>query len=1328
MTSAELIAWQERLGLSQVEAARLLGMPVQSYRNLIKGRRHAANLPGTISRLCQYIEKTASTASSAAAPHGVLSVTAEEIKSLDEKLLVELLRQLLHIEAEVSGLLRSGIHVPAQINIGDGGEDGRIEWIGGPEHTRFLPGRLVLFQVKATDMSPAKCSAEIREKDGSIKLRIRAAIDKGGTYVIFCNRPSTQANIDKRIANMRQTLESAGLANSNIAKLDFWDANKIADWANSHYPLALWLIERVRPGGILPFESLETWAREKSFGEFRFVADPRNTRVSAEIGQKLCRSKSVLRLVGPSGLGKTRLALEALRSAPPEMCSRVLYTHGGFGAEHILGIVQGIREHGKSAIIVVDDCPLELHTRLAATVEHMESQLSLLTIDYDPEGVSMECSTLEIEPAEDHVIVDIIRQVAPIDDTDASRLARFAQGFPQIAVLVAKAWPFDTHDISSLTDAVLVEKMLFGRKDPDSELLRVARALSLCEIVGVDEEAIKELEFVAQIAGVSFDVAYDHVQTLKERGIAQQRGRFVQIQPRPLALSLAADAWKRMLPTKIDGLVSNAIPTRLQVALFRQFAKLDRVEKIQQIAARFCTPGKPFADASFLEDETHAECLAYIAEVNPSAAIGALQHAYGAMSVGDLREVRHGRRWLVWTLQRLCFRKGPFHSAAKLMLDFAVAENDEQIASNATKTFKALFKLYLSGTETPAIDRLAVLDEALESEDPGRRRIAIDALGEGLETNHFARTGGPEWQGSGPALKDWQPATTEEILTYYRGCLERLSKVACLSDDLSVGAKTNLTRHIRGLVGQGLVDDVALAIDRILEVDNSYWKEAIAQTSQSLSFEGPKVPPEYRRKVQALHDKLVPISLEDRLRIYVCELPWGYFEPGDDSPEAGLRWAKKLAEECAARWKEFLVLIPMLLTGEQRYTHCFGQHILEASADREKLIDLALVHLKAIPKERKNVALIGGLLSSAEKLDPDMVDRKLDALASDSELISFLPWLTAQTSIETRDLDRILAGLRVGSIAPGHVRILAMGSVLSHLSPTELAPLIDALLDNGAGGYWAATEIMAMYAFQKPERFEGLRKQIRRMMAGFELTELGDSRTVMDSHHFGCIATWLIRHGSKDKDGATASAHLTEQIVRSCIRGPQNGFGSGAIEGMLPEILTHCCDVAWPVLSSAIIEHRNRIWSFESILGKAYAEGKSSPGPIFLVPWKELRAWSHRNPDFAPAFLMRIAPVFEEGSTPQKKPGRAWSRIVLDLLDEFGDRQDVLSALSGNMMTFFCSGSMVPYHEQYKTPLQNLLGHHRPSVAAWARSQLEAQERFVRSEKSRDDEQKFGIY
>ena len=284
MTSADLAAWQARLGLSQVEAAQRLNMPAQTYRNLLKGRRHAESLPGAIALLCQYIEEaskgtgsvvTPQGTGSVVTPHGVLSVTADEIRILDQTLLVELLRQLLHVEAESAGLSRSGIHVPAQIHVADGGEDGRIEWSGGPDQTRFLPGRLVQFQVKATDMPPAKCCAEIRDKDGSIKERIRATLEAGGSYVIFCNRPCTKVMIDERIERMRQLLGIAGLAVASTAKLDFLDANRISDWANSHYPVALWVIERVRHGGILPFLSLERWGNEKRVAEFEFVADPR---------------------------------------------------------------------------------------------------------------------------------------------------------------------------------------------------------------------------------------------------------------------------------------------------------------------------------------------------------------------------------------------------------------------------------------------------------------------------------------------------------------------------------------------------------------------------------------------------------------------------------------------------------------------------------------------------------------------------------------------------------------------------------------------------------------------------------------------------------------------------------------------------------------------------------------------------------------------------------------------------------------------------------------------------------------------------------------------
>jgi hypothetical protein len=239
----------------------------------------------------------------------------------------------------------------------------------------------------------------------------------------------------------------------------------------------------------------------------------------------------------------------------------------------------------------------------------------------------------------------------------------------------------------------------------------------------------------------------------------------------------------------------------------------------------------------------------------------------------------------------------------------------------------------------------------------------------------------------------------------------------------------------------------------------------------------------------------------------------------------------------------------------QRYTHVFGQHVLEASPDQEELIDLVVAHFKAVPNEKKNAALLGGLLNSAEKRDPGMVDRKLDAVAGDSDLVEFLPWLTAQTFIQARDLERIAAVLRVGSVTPAGVRVLSMGSVLSHLSPTNVAPLIDSLIDAGTDGYWVAVEILDMYAYQKPEIFEEFRPQIRRMMANFEVSELGDTQTVMNAHHFCRITTWLVRHGSKDEDAAVAAAHLSDQAGNLCIDLSQNYVDHSVIEEILPEVL-----------------------------------------------------------------------------------------------------------------------------------------------------------------------------
>src|SRR5208282_3586510 len=143
------------------------------------------------------------------------------------------------------------------------------------------------------------------------------------------------------------------------------------------------VIECVRRGGILPLQSLERWGSDKRVAEFRFVDDARVEQVADETVRVLSGPRKVLRIAGLSGLGKTRLAFEALKKSPESLRGRVLYTHGGFGSERILTVVQAIREFGKTAIIVVDDCPTDMHQALAAIVGHADSKVSLLTIDYD---------------------------------------------------------------------------------------------------------------------------------------------------------------------------------------------------------------------------------------------------------------------------------------------------------------------------------------------------------------------------------------------------------------------------------------------------------------------------------------------------------------------------------------------------------------------------------------------------------------------------------------------------------------------------------------------------------------------------------------------------------------------------------------------------------------------------------------------------------------------------------------------------------------------------------------------------------------------------------
>jgi hypothetical protein len=65
----------------------------------------------------------------------MFDVTPAQVEVLNSKELVDLLRRLLHAEAQTAGLHLGGISIPLQTTVADGGVDGSITWENGPPYT-----------------------------------------------------------------------------------------------------------------------------------------------------------------------------------------------------------------------------------------------------------------------------------------------------------------------------------------------------------------------------------------------------------------------------------------------------------------------------------------------------------------------------------------------------------------------------------------------------------------------------------------------------------------------------------------------------------------------------------------------------------------------------------------------------------------------------------------------------------------------------------------------------------------------------------------------------------------------------------------------------------------------------------------------------------------------------------------------------------------------------------------------------------------------------------------------------------------------------------------
>ena len=99
-----------------------------------------------------------------------------------------------------------------------------------------------------------------------------------------------------------------------------------------------------------------------------------------------------------------------------------------------------------------------------------------------------------------------------------------------------------------------------------------------------------------------------------------------------------------------------------------------------------------------------------LVHVAPDVVSDTVSRVFGSLTVDQLGDIKNGKLYLVWALQKLVFRKSSFLIAARLLMRLSASENKTG-ENHVTGLFNQLFQLHLSGTEAEPQERFCVLDE-----------------------------------------------------------------------------------------------------------------------------------------------------------------------------------------------------------------------------------------------------------------------------------------------------------------------------------------------------------------------------------------------------------------------------------------------------------------------------------------------------------------------------------------------------------------------------------------------------------------------------------------
>ena len=205
------------------------------------------------------------------------------------------------------------------------------------------------------------------------------------------------------------------------------------------------------------------------------------------------------------------------------------------------------------------------------------------------------------------------------------------------------------------------------------------------------------------------------------------------------------------------------------------------------------------------------------------------------------------------------------------------------------------------------------------------------------------------------------------------------------------------------------------------------------------------------------------------------------------------------------------------------------------------------------------------------------------------------------------------------------------------------------------------------------------------------------------------LMNWILSRGSENSDARTIAVKIAKQIVEEedlASYPVQDYLNQEIIRPVLPRLLSSFGEMVWPLIGPALKKNKAK---FLSIMGERFYSPHEVP-PILHLSENTLFGWCHANPEVGPTFVAEAVPLLasvtnneEEASSEEFHP------LIKRLIDEFGDRRDVLDALESHMDASRGAVPIVSARDRfasYRQPLKSIENHERATVRRWAGKML----------------------